>query len=317
MSASPLTIVMTGPTAPGLLDEVRAAAPGAEVRHHDSQAEFEADLAVADVAATVRLSPAALASAGRLRWVQSWAAGPDALLFPEMLASPVVLTCARGNGAVPLAEHAMMLILMLDRDVRRALAAQAVRRWDRFPHGELAGRTLGILGTGHAGQALAVRARAFGMRVIGLRRGDAPVAGFDALYRPAALHAFLGACDFLVVTAPLTPETEGMLDAAAFAALKPGAVYVCISRGGIASDEALLAALADGRVAAAGLDAHSIEPLPPDSPFWGLPNVIITPHHGAVTAGTRRRGVEIFLDNLGRFLRGEPLRNLVDKAAGY
>ncbi len=137
MSASPLTIVMTGPTAPGLLDEVRAAAPGAEVRHHDSQAEFEADLAVADVAATVRLSPAALASAGRLRWVQSWAAGPDALLFPEMLASPVVLTCARGNGAVPLAEHAMMLILMLDRDVRRALAAQAVRRWDRFPHGEV------------------------------------------------------------------------------------------------------------------------------------------------------------------------------------
>src|SRR5690606_33294572 len=155
----------------------------------------------------------------------------------------------------------------LDREMLRSLKAQAEERWDRFSHGELAGRTLGIIGAGFSGTDLARKAHAFHMRVVGLRRSAAPAPDFDALYRRADLHAFLAECDFLVVTAPLTAETEGMLGPAEFAAMKPSAYYVCISRGGIAEDDALLDALRTGKIAGAGLDAHAVEPLPPGSPF--------------------------------------------------
>jgi phosphoglycerate dehydrogenase-like enzyme len=131
------------------------------------------------------------------------------------------------------------------------------------------------------------------------------------------LHAFLAHCDFVVVTAPSTPDTLGIFDAAAFQAMKPSAYFICISRGGIADDTALLQALREGWIAGAGLDAHGVEPLPADSPFWDLPNVIVTPHNGATTPATAQRGVDIFVDNLQRYLAGQPLRNVVDKSAGY
>jgi phosphoglycerate dehydrogenase-like enzyme len=127
----------------------------------------------------------------------------------------------------------------------------------------------------------------------------------------------LAECVFVVVTAPNTAETQGMFDEAAFRAMKPTAYFIVISRGGIADDAALLKALREGWIAGAGLDAHRIEPLPSDSPFWDLPNVIITPHNAATTFGTAQRSVEIFVDNLKRYVAGEPLRNAVDKQAGY
>jgi phosphoglycerate dehydrogenase-like enzyme len=121
----------------------------------------------------------------------------------------------------------------------------------------------------------------------------------------------------VVVTAPSTPATLGVFDAAAFKAMKSSAYFICISRGGIAVDEALLQALREGWIAGAGLDAHGVEPLPPDSPFWSLPNVIVTPHNGATTPATAQRSVDIFVDNLRRYVSGQPLRNVVDKFAGY
>jgi phosphoglycerate dehydrogenase-like enzyme len=260
----------------------------------------------------------ALQRASRLRWVHTWAAGPDADLFPEMMASPVVLTSSVGNGAVPLAEHSILLMLMLNRDVPRWMRAQSDHRWDRHTHGELKDLTLGIFGLGHSGADLAAKAKAFHMRVLGMRRhADRPVPGVDQLFRPEQLHEFLSECDFVVVTAPATEETRGTFDEAAFKAMKPTAFWICISRGGIADDAALLKALQEGWIAGAGLDAHGQEPLPADSPFWDLGNVIITPHNGATTAATAQRGVEYFIENLGRFLRGEALVNVVDKAAGY
>jgi len=141
-------------------------------------------------------------------------------------------------------------------------------------------------------------------------------AGPDALTH-AQLHEFLGAADFVVVTAPRTPMTEGMLGVAEFRAMKPTAYYICFSRGGIADDAALLQALQGGWIAGAGLDAHGEEPLPPDSPFWSLPNTLVTPHNGATTPATRQRGVDIFVENLRRYQAGEPLINLIDKHAGY
>jgi phosphoglycerate dehydrogenase-like enzyme len=131
------------------------------------------------------------------------------------------------------------------------------------------------------------------------------------------LHELLAQSDFVVMTAPRTPETRGMLGEAEFRAMKPSAFYICFSRGGIADDVALLRALNEGWIAGAGLDAHSQEPLPPDSPFWSAPNTIVTPHNGATTPGTRQRGVNIFVDNLRRYLAGVTLHNIVDKQAGY
>jgi phosphoglycerate dehydrogenase-like enzyme len=313
----PLTIHITDQIYPTVVAEVEAAAPTAVVRNFPSQEEFEAAIGEADIVATVHLSQQALARARKLKWLQSWSAGPDHTLTPELIASPVLVTSAKGNGAIPLAEHAMLLMLMLDRDMFRSFRAQAERKWDRFFHGELNGKTCGIIGTGHSGVDLALKVKAFHMRVLGLRRGTQVPPHFDRMFMRSQLPEFLAECDFVVMTAPLTSETRGMIGREEFAAMKPTAYYVCISRGEIADDDALYEALHTRRIAGAGLDAHAVEPLPADSRFRDLDNVIITPHHGAATMDSRRRAVEIFTNNVRRFLAGEPLVNLVDKHAGY
>jgi phosphoglycerate dehydrogenase-like enzyme len=249
--------------------------------------------------------------------VQSWAAGPDALMYPEFVASPVVATSCKGNGAIPLAEHAMLLMLMLNRDMPRWMRAQAERRWDHWSHPELNGLTCGIIGLGHSGQDLALKCQAFHMRVLGLRRTARPTPHVDEVLPRDRLPELLGRSDFVVVTAPRTPETTGMLGEAEFRAMKRTAYYVCFSRGGLADDAALLRALEEGWIAGAGLDAHGTEPLPPDSPFWRAPNTLITPHNGASTPFTRQRGIDIFAENLRRYFGGRPLLNLVDKIQGY
>ncbi|MET7335143.1 D-2-hydroxyacid dehydrogenase [Nonomuraea sp. NPDC005650] len=287
----------------------------------DAQVTFTADPAegieIAD-AVVGNVPDPLLARAPKLRWVHSPAAGVDGVLSDRLLASEVILTSSTGNGAIPLAEHAMMLMLMLGRDAPRWLRAQSQRRWDRYVHGELAGRTVGLYGLGNAGLDLAAKAKACHMRVLGMRRSPGATApGVDVLLGQDDFPRFLAESDFVVVTAPLTAATAGRFDRAAFAAMRPTAFFVCVSRGGIADDEALLDALRRGEIAGAGLDAHGMEPLPGDSPFWTLPNVIVTPHNGATTDETARRGLDIMLDNVGRFARGEPLRNIVDKAAGY
>lgn len=259
--------------------------------------------------------PEVLVKAPRLRWVHSPSAGVDADLTPEMLASPIVLTSSAGNGGISLAEHSVLLMLMLSRDVPRWMRAQAEHRWDHYRHGELAGRTVGIYGLGNSGLDLAAKAKAFHMRVLGVRRRPGePSPNVDEL---CDLDQLLAESDFVVVTAPRTPSTLGVFGRDAFARMKPTAYFICISRGGIADDEALLEALRTGQIAGAGLDAHGVEPLPPESPFWSLPNVVVTPHNGATSDGTVRRHQEIVADNIRRFVGGVPLRNVVDKAAGY
>jgi phosphoglycerate dehydrogenase-like enzyme len=256
--------------------------------------------------------------APRLRWLHSPAAGVDKDLTPRVRESDVILTSSAGNGGIPLAEHAVMLMLMLSRSASRWFEAQQKRVWDRFVHGELNGKTVGIVGLGNAGSDLALKARAFHMRVLGLRRRThLPAPNVDRVYSRDELTEFLTETDFVVVTAPRTTETAGLFDRTAFAAMKPSAYFICISRGGIADDEALLDALRRGVIAGAGLDAHGVEPLSPDSEFWRLPNVIVTPHNGATTAETAQRGLDIVVENLRRFVNGEPLLNVVDKAAGY
>lgn len=293
------------------------AVPEVTFEYLDSQPELIERIGSADMVAGY-VSPEALERASdRLKWVHSWAAGPDKQLFDRFVESDVLLTCCKGNGAVPLAEHAIMLMLMLQRDAIGWIDAQRARVWHHRPHEELLGKTCAIIGTGHSGVDLALKAKAFHMRVIGMRRSGAAAPHFDRMYRRDQLHAFLAEADFVVVTAPRTPETIGMLGAAEFAAMKPTAYYVCFSRGGIAEDQALLASLLERRIAGAGLDAHDQEPLPADSPFWDTPNTIITPHNGATTPGTHQRGLDMLIDNLKRYRAGEPLYNIVEKDAGY
>jgi phosphoglycerate dehydrogenase-like enzyme len=315
--AQPTNVLITGPFSPENQRLVREAAPDADLRFLAKVSDAGESIADVDaIAGSVRAGD--LARAPNLKWVHSWAAGVNEDLFPEMVASPVVLTSSVGNGAIPLAEHAMLLMLMLNRDVPRWMRAQATSTWDRFTHGELNGLTVGIFGVGNSGADLAAKAQAFHMRVLGLRRNaDRPVAGVDRMYAIHQLHEFLSNSDFVVVTAPSTPATMGLFGDEEFRAMKRSAYYICISRGGIASDEALLNALREGWIAGAGLDAQGVEPLPQASPFWTLPNVIVTPHNGATTAATQQRGVEIFVGNLKRFLASEPLSNVVDKTAGY
>ena len=316
--AAPGLILVTGPRRPDAdRRRITEAAGPYEVRFVD--AVDANDPALADTVAVAGMIPGpVLATAPRLRWVHGWAAGADGILPPEMMASDTVLTSSVGNGAIPLAEHAMLLMMMLNRDVPRWMRAQQDHRWDRHTHGELAGLTLGVFGVGHSGGDLARKAGAFHMRVLGCRRNpDRAVEGVERMYAADELHAFLGECDMVVVTAPATDETLGVFDEKAFRAMKPSAYYICFSRGGLADDEVLLRALREGWIAGAGIDAHSIEPLPADSPFWDAPNTIITPHNGATTAATARRGLDIFVDNLARFAAGRDLVNVVDKAAGY
>jgi phosphoglycerate dehydrogenase-like enzyme len=313
----PLTVLVTGEVKPSQLEQIKAAAPGADVRYFDKMAALEAEIENAEVVTASRISADALKRATKLKWVQSWAAGPDALVTPEFKAHPAVATSCKSNGAIPLAEHAMMLMLMLNRDAPRWARAQAEHRWDHWSHPELNRLTCGIIGLGHSGQDLALKCQAFHMRVLGMRKNPQPTPNVDELFTHDRLHDFLGQSDFVVVTAPRTPETIGMLGEAEFRAMKPSAYYVCFSRGGIADDAALLRALKEGWIAGAGLDAHSQEPLPADSPFWDLPNAIVTPHNGASTPFTRQRGIDIFVDNLRRYQAGQPLVNVIDKNLGY
>lgn len=310
-------ILVSSDVATDRLADIATAAPGATIVHATDSASFEHHLPSAEIVAG-SVPQRSLALAAQLKWVHSWAAGPDHQLYPEFAAHEAILTSSAGNGAVPLAEHAMMLMLMLNRNALRWIDSQRERKWDRFTHGELNGLTLGIIGAGHSGKDLALKAKAFHMRVLGLRRSDRPADNFDQFFQRDQLHDMLAQCDFVVVTAPLTPQTRGMIDAEALATMKSSAFIICFSRGGIIDDSALLAALQDGRIAGAGLDAHGQEPLPADSPFWSHPNTIVTPHNGATTEATRERGFAIFLDNLRRYVAGrDDLANRVDKAAGY
>jgi D-2-hydroxyacid dehydrogenase (NADP+) len=183
----------------------------------------------------------------------------------------------------------------------------------------LYGRTLAVIGVGTIGEAIAVRAKAFGMRVIGVRRDPkrGRPAGFDEVLGPEDMDRLLALADILVIAAPLTDDTKLMLDADAVAKTKPGAIVVNIARGQLLDEEALARALAEGRLGGAVLDVFTTEPLPAGSPFWSMPNVIITPHNSGFRAGHFDAVIDLFSENLARFERGVELLNVVDLKAGY
>ena len=271
------------------------------------------------------LFDAATSPEGRLRWAHSVSAGVGGVLYPEMVASEVTLTNSAGVYAEPMADTVLALLLYFARGLDLAARAQARREWDKAPFDaadtpvrELAGSTLGILGLGGIGRAVARRGAALGMRVLATRRRPEPgPPGVEVLSGEGALEALLERSDFLVVTAPLTGRTRGMVDAAALARMRPGAVLVNVARGGVVDEEALAAALAGGRLRGAGLDVFAEEPLPAGSPLWGLSNALLLPHVSGTSHQFWRRQTDLIVENVRRYLARKPLLNTVDKTAGY
>lgn len=291
-----------------------------EIAGEGSVVDLENAAAFADITALVGASPGDdLSALPSLRWVHSTAAGVDGWLRVGTLPECVTLTSAAGNGAIPLAEHALMLMLMLSRDSPRWARAQQRHDWERRTHSELAGARLGIIGYGNSGKDLAQKALACHMEVQALRRqGSGDHDGQVRLrYGGEGLRELLRTSDMVVVTAPLTAQTTGLIGAEEIASMPAGAFLIVISRGGIVDEEALVEALHSGHLGGAGIDAHAEEPLPAGSPLWDAPGAIVTPHNAATTPGTAERGRAIMLDNVGRWVRGAPLRNEVDRAAGY
>lgn len=265
------------------------------------------------------------AAARRLRWVQSASAGVELNLFPEMIESDVVLTNGGGLHSVSIPEHTLALMLALARNVHHAVRLQGQRRWERFGVigfaggvRELSGACVAILGAGPIGLALVALTRALGMRVRVLRRrAGQPVPGAEAVVGPERLHELLAWADFVLLATPSTAETRHLIDRDALAAMKSSAFLVNVGRGEVIDDDALVDALRRGAIAGAGLDAFVEEPLPPTSPYFDLENVILTPHVSGYTPTYFARVLELFRDNLGRWLRGETLRNVVNKRLGY
>lgn len=267
----------------------------------------------------------AFEAAERLRWVHSGAAGVSGTLYPEMRRSDVELTNSAGLHAEPMAEHALAMALHFARGLDVAERARSERRWAHpelagsgGPLRELAGRTLGVLGYGGVGSAVGRRAAALGMRVLGLRRRPAePPPEVERMFGPGGLERLLEASDVLVVALPETDETRDLLGARELALLGEEGVLINLSRGSILAEGALVPALAEGRLRGVGLDVFREEPLPEDHPLWAMDGVLITPHVAGVSGRFWERETELIVENVGRYRRGEPLRNRVDKARGY
>lgn len=290
----------------------------------DSDGNFDGDASDAEVYLSgLELKPTTLhkvlAAAPGIRWQQTPSAGVNHILTPIFLEHDIILTNGAGVHAIPISEFVLTLILYHAKQLRELQADHDQRIWEKswlvLP--ELANSTVLILGTGNIGQAIASRAKAFGARVWGGRRRPEPLTNFDKIVVGNEWHALLPEVDYLVVATPLTPETKALIDETVLRSLPSHAYLINVGRGAVVDESALTKALTEGWIAGAGLDTVSIEPLPPESPLWSLPNLLITPHTSAISPALKERIAALFLDNLERYRVGQPLRNVVNKQAGY
>lgn len=255
-----------------------------------------------------------------LKWVHTLSAGVENVLFPELIDSPVPLTNGRGIFGRVLGEWVVASMLFFAKGLRRLVKQQEDGIWEQFDIEELHGRTFGIIGYGEIGRAAAERAKPFGMRIIALRRHPEQSAGdglLDAVWTPDRLHDLLRESDYILVAAPHTPETQGMIGEREIARLKHSAVIVNVGRGPVIDESALIRALERSHIRGAALDVFEQEPLPPGHAFYQLKNVLLSPHSADHFSGWIESAVRMFVVNFNHFVKGEPLENVVDKRAGY
>lgn len=343
---------ITSPLEPVYVERMRAVAPGSVtilyepdllpptryVADHngvsgfflnkEQQKRWDANLAQADILwdfPTVPSSgPGILELVPNLRWVQTTSAG----VGPRVKAlgldtSEVIVTTASGVHAKPLAEFAFMAMLTHVKDLKRIQRDQQRGHWERFCTDELDGKTLAIVGPGRIGRQVAKIGKAFGMRVLamGSRGGGERLAelAVDALFTRDRLHEMLGLADAVVLSCPHTPETERMIDAGAFGAMKSGVTFVNIARGQVVDEPAMIQAIESGKVGFAALDVFTTEPLPADSPLWGMENVLVSPHSGSTATSENGKITDIFCHNLACYLDGrfDEMRNVLDMKRLY
>jgi phosphoglycerate dehydrogenase-like enzyme len=311
------------------LDRIRAAAPSA--RLVNVSLEGLSDSPLDDVEVLLRgPMPAAtfdrlLTRCPDLRWVHSATAGVERVLTPEAAQHGLTITNGRGVFSEPIAEFTMMMILSVVRRLPELMELQRERTWQPLPARELRQVTIGIVGLGSIGRTVARLAIAFGARVIGTRRGpdkDGDLAGpmpegLDRILHQDQLPELLAEADFVVLAVPLTRETDKLMDAQRLALMKPGSWLINVARGRLVDQQALLRALRTGPLEGAVLDTLWEEPLPPSSPLWDAPGLIITPHTSWSSGRVLDRSIELFCDNLARYRDGREMLNLVDPGAGY
>jgi phosphoglycerate dehydrogenase-like enzyme len=244
-----------------------------------------------------------LGGSTRLRWIHSLAAGIDMLPLEQLRGTTITLTNSRGLYADALAEWVIAAMLWFARDLRRLNQNQAAHKWEPYTIERLEGKTLGIIGFGGIGRAVARRAEAMRMQVVPSRRSAADVGAFET--------------DYVVLSVPLTPETRNLMNAERIAKMKPTSVLINVSRGAIVDEPALIEALQHRRIRGAALDVFQTEPLPPNHPLWSLDNVLISPHSADRAADSHERAMRFFIENWRRFESGKTLENVVDLAAGY
>lgn len=298
--------------------QLRTGMPDREIVVSHREDELRARIGEVEVLLAFRPPRGVWAGASRLRLIQMMGAGVDALLPAPDLPPQVRVTNARGLHGVQMSEFALAMILALAKRIPRALEQQRAHLWKLYGMPQLTGRTLGILGLGAIGEAIAAKARAFGMRVIGTQRTPKHVPNVDlVLSGPEGTARVLAESDYLIVLLPLTPQTRGSVGARELDQLKPGAFLVNLARGGIVDEQALLERLRSGHLAGAAFDVFAHEPMPPEDPLWDAPNLIVTPHVAGLEPEYMRRLMELAVDNVSRLERGLPLRNEVDRERGY
>jgi len=283
---------------------------------------IEREIADADVLICWRVTPEVFGCADRLRWIQFGSAGIDHTTFPELLASDVILTTMSGIHAIPVAEHVLALMLAMTRRLDLAYRLQMERRYERdelaWTAGELAGKTIGIVGLGRIGLSIARLAKAFGMRVLGTKRiveGGLPAV--DRIYAPDEFDDMLPDTDYLVLVVPLTDGTRALIGGKEIDLIRDGSYLVNVARGAMIDHEALAHALRSGKLAGAALDVFPEEPLPSDSPIYDYPNLIITPHTASSGRRYGERAAEVFECNFAAFTTGAEMMNVYDRERGY
>lgn len=316
MSEHPVLHVVGLPAA--LFREPMAAAfPDRELRGFENDQEFADRVGEIEILFALRPPRGHWQRAERLRLVHIMGAGVDALLPAPDLAESVRIANGRGISGDVMAEYAFGWMLHFARRVEHNADQQSRREWRMYAPSSLVGATCGILGMGAIGEAVAQRAKAFGMRVLATQRTPRPCEGVDEVLGPEGTERVLAESEYVVVILPLTPETEGSLDATALGKLKSDAVLINMARGGIVDEPALVELLRGERLRGAVLDVFAEEPLPESSPLWNVPNLIVTPHVAGFTRDYLPRSFEIFAENVRRFERGDPLVNEIDRTRGY
>jgi D-2-hydroxyacid dehydrogenase (NADP+) len=291
--------------------------PGVTVNLVDHHSKVDPYIGSVDILVTFgpHMADHVLEKAARLKWIQALGTGVDGICDRPALREGIVVTNMHGLHGDAMPEAAFAAMLSLARDLPRVVRSQARHAWDRFPARLLAGKTVGILGVGAIAQALAPRCKAFGMKVVGITSSPRDLPGFDRMAPRAQLGQAVQDLDYLVILAPYSQETHGMVSAQVLKAMKRGSFLVNLARGGVVDETALIEALRGGQLAGAALDVFATEPLPADHPFWDMPNVIVTPHLGGFHDEYAQQTLPVVEENLRKFLAGDiaGMRNLVKR----